>query len=108
MGPLGRPGRRRRRRRRRWRPPETGSPSPAQSFRLAARPFGSGTSQVQPRRRVEDPPRVEAGRPAGEVAPQRQKARGGPELVADGEAQIAQRAFVGVEAQDLGARPRRS
>ena len=31
------------------------------------------------------------------------EARGGPKLVANGEAQIAQRAFVGVEAQDLGA-----
>ena len=58
--------------------------------------------QVEPRRRVEDPAWVEAGRPAGEIAPERQKVRCGPERVADGEAQVAQRAFVGVEAQDLG------
>ena len=59
-------------------------------------------SQVEPRRRVGEPAGVEAGRPAGELAPQLKQLRRGPELVADGEAQVAQRAFVGVEAQDLG------
>ena len=58
--------------------------------------------QVEPRRRVGEPAGVEAGRPAGEVAPQPEQLRRRPELVADGEAQVAQRAFVGVEAQDLG------
>ena len=32
----------------------------------------------------------------------RQKVRGGPERVADGEAEVAQRGFVGVDAQDFG------
>ena len=59
-------------------------------------------SQVQPRRRVKDPAWVEAGRPAGAIAPERQEVRRGPERVADGEAEVAQRGFVGVEAQDFG------
>ena len=80
---------------------ETGSPSPAQAFRLgceAVRVHG----QVQPRRRVKDPAWVEAGRPAGAIAPERQEGRRGPERVADGEAEVAQRGCVGVEAQDFG------
>ena len=59
-------------------------------------------SQVEPRRRGGEPAWVEAGRPGGEVAPQPEQLRRGPELLANGEAQVAQRAFVGVEAQDLG------
>ena len=59
-------------------------------------------SEIQPRRRVENPAWVEAGRPAGAIAPQRQEVRRGPERVADGEAEVAQRGFVGVEAQDFG------
>ena len=58
--------------------------------------------EVEPRRRVDDPAWVEAGRPAGAIAPQRQKVRRGPERVADGEAQVAQRGCVGVDAQDFG------
>ena len=81
---------------------ETGSPSPAQAFRLDARPFGSGrarssraaASAIRPGSRL-------GGRPA-RSRHSRQQLRRGPERVADGEAQVAQRAFVGVEAQDLG------
>ena len=80
---------------------ETGSPSPAQAFRLGCEAVRVH-SQIEPRRRVENPGWVEAGRPAGAIAPQRQQVRGGPERVADGEAQVAQRGFVGVDAQDLG------
>ena len=80
---------------------ETGSPSPAQAFRLAARPFGS-TARSSARRRGGEPAGVEAGRAGGEVAPQLKELRRGWAGVADGEAQIAQRAFVGVEAQDFG------
>ena len=64
--------------------------------------------QVQPRRCVKDPAWVEAGRPAGAVAPERQEVCRGSERVADREAEVAQRGGVGVEAQDFGARPRRS
>ena len=59
-------------------------------------------SQVEPRRCVEDPAWVEAGRPAGAVAPERQEVRRRAERVADGEAEVAQRGCVGVEAQDFG------
>ena len=58
--------------------------------------------QVQPRRRVANPAGVEAGRPAGAIAPERQEVRRRAERVADGEAEVAQRRFVGVEAQDFG------
>ena len=59
-------------------------------------------SQVEPRRCVDNPAGVEAGRPAGAIAPQRQEVRRGPERVADCETEVAQRGFVGVEAQDFG------
>ena len=80
---------------------ETGSPSPAQAFRLAARPFGS-TARSSRAAASPNPAWVEAGRPAGAIAPQRQEVRRGPERVADGEAEVAQRGCVGVEAQDFG------
>ena len=80
---------------------ETGSPLPAQAFRLAARPFGSD-SQVEPRRRVGEPAGVEAGgRPARSRHSDKRFAAG-PSGVANGEAQVAQRGFVCVDAQDLG------
>ena len=97
---LRRLGRRRTRGRRPSRPPK---PDPLPCTSLQARCEAVRVhSQVQPRRRVADPAWVEAGRPAGAIAPERQKVRCGPERVADGEAQVAQRAFVGVEAQDFG------
>jgi hypothetical protein len=76
---------------------ETGSPSPAQAFRLAARPFGSTARSS----RVENPGWVEAGRPAGAIAPERHEVRRWPGQVANGEAEVAQRGFVGVDAQDF-------
>ena len=86
---------------------ETGSPSPAQAFRLAARPFGStarssraAASTIRPGSRL--------GGRLGAITPERQEVRRGPERVADRETEVAQRGFVGVEAQDFGARPRRS
>ena len=54
------------------------------------------------------PPRRRSGRGRGWAAGRRARATAassfaaGPSGVADGEAQVAQRAFVGVEAQDLG------
>ena len=69
-----------------------------QARREAVRVHG----QVQPRRRLKNPAGVEAGRPAGAIAPERQEVRRGPERVADGEAEVAQRGCVGVEAQDFG------
>jgi hypothetical protein len=62
-----------------------------------------GQRQVEPRRRVLDPGWVEAGRPAGATTPERQQVRRGPARVADGEAEVAQRSFVGVDAQDFCA-----
>ena len=81
---------------------ETGSPCPAHVPAGLPRGRSGWPGQVERGRRVVDPAGVEAGRAAGEIAPQRQELRRGPERVADGEAQVAQRAFVGVEAQDLG------
>ena len=80
---------------------ETGSPSPAQAFRLDARPFGSD-GQVEPRRRVAIRPGSRlGGRPASSRQSDKRFAAG-PSCVADGESEVAQRGFVGVEAQDLG------
>ena len=70
-----------------------------QAGREAVRVHG----QVEPRGCVGNPAGVEAGRAAGEVAPQPEQLRRRAERVADGEAQVAQRAFVGVEAQDFCA-----
>jgi hypothetical protein len=53
------------------------------------------------RRRGGEPPGVEAGRPGGEVPPELKEARGWAS-VADGEAEVAQRAFMRVEPEDLG------
>ena len=58
--------------------------------------------EVERGRGGEDLARVEAGRAAGEVAPQPEQLRRRPKRVSNGEAQVAQRAFVGVEPQDLG------
>jgi hypothetical protein len=60
-------------------------------------------NEVQPRRGVENPGGVEAGRPAGAIAPEREEVRGRPERVASCEAQVAERGFVGVDAQDFCA-----
>ena len=60
-------------------------------------------SEVERGRRGGEPAGVEAGRPAGEIPPELKEPRGRAG-VADGEAQVAQRAFVGVEAKDLGRR----
>jgi hypothetical protein len=58
--------------------------------------------EVEPRRRhVEDPARVEAWWPLSAIAPQRQEGRREPGRVADGEAEVAQRGCVGVNAQDF-------
>ena len=81
---------------------ETGSPCPAQAFRLDARPFGSGrarssraaASNIQLGSRL-------GGRPA-RSRHSRSSFAAGLSCFADGEAQVAQRAFVGVEAEDLG------
>jgi len=64
----------------------------------AARVF---QSQVKPGRCVKHPGWVEAGRPAGAIAPVRQEVRCGSERVPDGEPEVAQRGFVGVDAQDF-------
>ena len=103
MGALGRPERRRRRAALpSW--PLKPDPLPCCVFRrLSARRGRVGQGKVERGRRVVDPAWVEAGRPAGEIAPQRQKVRRRPERIADGEAQVAQRRRVGVEAQDLRA-----
>ena len=86
---------------------ETGSPSPAQAFRLAARPFGStARSSRAAASRIRAGSRL--GGRLGAIAPERQEVRRGPERVADGEAEVTQRGFVGVEAQDFCAKPRRS
>ena len=74
-------------------------------FRQSARPWGprvrSSRAAASKIRRGSRP----GGRPA--IPPPRQKARCGPERVANGEAQVTQRPFVGVDAQDL-AQARRS
>ena len=59
-------------------------------------------SQVEPRCCVDNPAGVEAGRPAGAIAPQRQEVRRGPARIADCETEVAQRGFVCVDAQDFG------
>jgi hypothetical protein len=64
---------------------------------------GTAESEVEPRCRVKDPGWVEAGRPAGAIAPERRKTCHGAERVAEGEAEVARRGFVGVEAQDFCA-----
>ena len=69
-----------------------------QAGREAVRVHG----QVEPRRRRGEPAVVETGRPGGEVAPQPEQPCRGTGVFADGEAQVAERDFVGVEAQDLG------
>ena len=81
---------------------ETGSPSPVASFQAGREAVRVRRSQVEPRRRGGEPAWRRGGRPGGEVAPQPEQLRCRPEFLADGEAQVAQRAFVGVEAQDLG------
>ena len=81
---------------------ETGSPSPAQAFRLdceavrvqQARSSRAAASTIRPGSRL-------GGRPARSRHSDKRFAAG-PSGVPDGEAQVAQRAFVGVEAQDLG------
>ena len=98
----GRPGGRRRRQGAALAAAETGSPSPAQVPQAWREAVRVRRSQVEPRRRGGEPVGVEAGRPGGEVAPQPEQLRRGPSGVADGEAQVAERACVGVEAQDLG------
>ena len=81
---------------------ETGSPSPAQAFRLAARPLGStARSSRAAASKIRLGSRL--GGRLSAVAPERQEVRRGSERVADGEAEVAQRGFVGVEAQDFGA-----
>ena len=62
-------------------------------------------SQVEPRRRVKIRPGSRLGGRPARSRHSRSSLAGGPELLADGEAQVAQRAFVGVEAEDLGASP---
>jgi hypothetical protein len=57
--------------------------------------------EVEPRRCVENPAGVEAGRPAGAIAPELQQVRRGPERIADGEAEITQRGCVGAKAQEF-------
>ena len=102
LRPLGRPGRRENARAAAFAAAETGSPSPAQAFRLAARPFGSD----RPGRAA--PLRQKSGRGRGWAAGRRHRATATrrfaarPERVADGEAEVAQRGCVGVEAQDFG------
>ena len=49
---------------------ETGSPSPAQAFRLDARPSGSGRARSSRAAASASRPASNAGRPAGEIAPQ--------------------------------------
>ena len=44
---------------------------------------------------------LEAGRPADAIAPERQEVRRGPERLADREAEVTSRGFVGVEAQSF-------
>ena len=77
LRPPGRPGRRQKARAAALAAAETGSPSPAQAFRLARGRSGPA-GQVEPRRRGGKPAGVEAGRPAGEVAPQPKQLRRGP------------------------------
>ena len=102
MGALGRPGRRRTPGRRPWRPPKPDRPPLSAILQAGCEAVRVWQARVEPRRRVENPAGVEAGRPAGAIAPERQEVRRGPERVADGEAEVAQRGCVGVEAQDLG------
>ena len=80
---------------------ETGSPSPAQALQAGCEAVRVQQSQVERRGRRRETAGVEAGRPAGELPPDPKEPRGRAG-VADGEAQIAERAFVDVEAQDLG------
>ena len=77
-------------------------PVPCASLQAGCEAVRVRQSQVQPRRRVADPAWIEAGRPAGEVAPQGEQPCRGRKVVPDGEAQVAQRVFAGVEPEDLG------
>ena len=80
---------------------ETGSPSPAQAFRLDARAFGSTARSSGAAAVASRPGSRLGGRPASSRQSDRRFAAG-PDPVADGEAQVAQSGCVGVEAQDLG------
>ena len=77
-------------------------PCPALFRRLSARASASARDRSSAAAAAASRRGVEAGRPAGEVAPERRRFAGGRAGVADGEAQVAQSRCVGVEAQDFG------
>jgi hypothetical protein len=82
------------------RPPKADNP-PLRKPSGSTRGLRGRESEVEPRRRVKDPGWLEAGRPAGAIAPERQQGRRGPERIAGGEAQVAQHGCVGVGAQEF-------
>jgi hypothetical protein len=73
------------------------------SFQAGCEAVRVRQSEVEPRCRGGKPAWVEARRVGGEVAPQPEQPCRRTGVFADGEAQVAQRAFVGVEAEDLGS-----
>ena len=100
LRPLGRPGRRRTPGRRPLRPrrpdrPPLRKPSGSRRGRSGpqARSSRAAASRIRPGSRL-------GGRPAR--SRHSEEVRRGPARVADGEAEVAQRGFVGVEAQDFG------
>jgi hypothetical protein len=75
---------------------------PCATLEAGCEAVGVWQSQVEQRRQCSETVGVERRWAAGEVAPQPEQPCRGTGVFADGEAQVAERAFVGVEAEDLG------